>query len=129
MTTGGCYDSFDDMQRTNAAKYVLIAALAFLFIWFGVDKLIHPNTWIGWMPTWMDGLLGFEIGMWLSVVGVIEFVLGVLLLIPVRKVRIVATAIIILHLAFVVFQVGWNDIGIRDVALLGSAVSLLLLLL
>lgn len=81
------------------------------------------------MPSWMDGLLGLEVEMWMNIVGVAEFVLGVLLLIPYRKVQIVACSLIILHLLFVVFQVGWNDIGIRDIGLLGAAVSLLLLLL
>ncbi len=117
------------MQRTNAAKYVLIASLTFLFVWFGIDKLIHPATWIGWMPGWLDGFLGMDIELWLTVVGVIEFVLGVVLLIPHFKARIAAASIIILHLLFVIFQVGWNDIGVRDIAILGSAISLLLLLL
>ena len=117
------------MQRTNLAKYVLIASLAFLFVWFGVDKLLHPATWVGWMPGWMDGLLGMDMEVWLNVVGVTEFMLGILLLIPIQKVRLVTAGVIILHLLFVVFQVGWNDIVVRDIALLGSAVALLLLLL
>ena len=33
----------------------------------GIEKFVDPFTWIGWMPTWMDGLLGMPVATWLSV--------------------------------------------------------------
>jgi uncharacterized membrane protein YphA (DoxX/SURF4 family) len=117
------------MQRTDLAKYLLLGSLVLVFVYFGVDKLIHPNAWIGWMPLWLDELTGVDIEIWLYIVGVIEFILGVLLLLPFRKVRLAALAVIILHLLAVIVQIGWNDVAIRDIAMLANAGALMLLLL
>jgi hypothetical protein len=80
------------------------------------------------MPAWIDGLLGIGKDTWLKIFGVIELGLAVLLVIPIRRVRQVAAALIIFHLLGVLSQVGWNDVGVQDIGLLLSAVSLLLLL-
>lgn len=116
------------MDRKSLAKYILIAALVFVLGWFGVDKLRDPYFWATYLPLWMDGLFGIPGDSWIIGIGFFEMLLAVLLLIPVRRVRQVATVLIVLHLASVVSQTGLDDIGIRDIGLLISAVALLLLL-
>lgn len=116
------------MQRESYAKWLLIAGLAFVFGYFGIDKFVHPDIWIGWMPTWMDGLLGLNRDVWLNITGAAEVVIAVLLLIPVRVVQRAGAILVALHLIAVLTQVGWNDVGIRDIGLLLSAISLAFLL-
>ena len=116
------------MQRNNIALWLLIAAQVIVFGWFGIDKFLSPEIWIGWMPSWMDGLMGVPVENWLKVVGTLEMLFAVLLLMPYRRIRQVAAALIALHLMFVISQVGWNDIGVRDIGLLLGSLSLLVML-
>jgi uncharacterized membrane protein YphA (DoxX/SURF4 family) len=46
---------------TPLTRWILSIALAYVLIVFGVDKLLNPPNWIGWMPLWMDGLLGINV--------------------------------------------------------------------
>ncbi|MSR67965.1 hypothetical protein EXS65_04050 [Candidatus Peribacteria bacterium] len=112
------------MSRTAIARSILIIGIAFVFLYFGIEKFVHPNLWIVWMPDWMDGLLGLTLGSWLSIVGVTEIVIAVLLLVPVRIVRQVAIIAASLHLFGIVMEVGWNDVGVRDIGLMFMSVSL-----
>ena len=120
------------MQRQRIAQILLTIALVIVFGWFGIDKLIEPLLWRGFMPSWMDGLFGFPIDTWLVVVGVSEMALAILLLIPIRKVRLVGAALVALHLLVIITQLfvdaGWNDLVVRDIGLFFASVALLLLL-
>jgi uncharacterized membrane protein len=116
------------MDRKQLALYVLIAALAFVFGWFGIDKFLDPLVWVGFLPTWMDGLLGMPKETWLVIMGVIEIAFALMLIIPVRNVRRLGALLIVIHLLAIVWQVGWNDVAVRDIGLLLSSLSLLLLL-
>jgi len=116
------------MGRNDIARGLLIAALAFVFGAFGIWKFASPILWIGWIPLWMEGLLGLTRDTWLQVIGAIEIILAVLLLIPHRRLRQIAAILMALHLVAVLTQTGWNDITVRDTALLLSTFALLLLL-
>lgn len=115
------------MQRHSAAKFILIACLVFVFGYFGIDKLIHPDYWIGWIPEWM-GNFGLSRNAWLTVIGLTEALFAILLLIPVRRVQQAGAVLIALHLVAILTQVGWNDVGVRDIGLLLSSLALLFLL-
>ena len=106
------------MTRTTLSRWILLAGLAFVFLYFGIDKFVHPKIWIGWMPDRMDGLLGIGNDRWLSLIGATEIAIGVMLLIPIRIVQKVGTALAVLHLLGILTQVGWNDIAVRDIGLL-----------
>lgn len=116
------------MQRKTVAIILLALGLAFVFGAFGIGKFEDPLLWIGWMPAWMDGLLGLPQSTWLRIVGLTEILLALLLLIPVRTVQRVAAILMALHLLGVLTQTGWNDIAIRDIGLLLSSLALLFLL-
>lgn len=109
------------------AHGLLTAALLTVFLYFGIDKFSHPTIWIGFLPLWMNGLLGLSAELWLPLIGAVEILLALLLLFPVRKVRQVACILIALHLLAIITIVGWNDIGARDAALMLSALALLFL--
>lgn len=116
------------MQRQSLGIYTLIAGLVFVFAYFGIDKLVHPELWIGWIPMWMENLMGMPRETWLTVIGITEILLAVLLLIPKRIVRQTGAILIALHLVAILTQVGWNDIGVRDIGLLLSSIALFFLL-
>lgn len=116
------------MQRESYAKWLLIIGLAFVFGYFGIDKFVHPDIWIGWMPVWMEGLMGMTRETWLPVIGATEVLLAVMLVIPVRIIQRLGAILVALHLVAILTQVGWNDIGIRDMGLLLSSLALAFLL-
>lgn len=116
------------MQRTFASKLLLIIALAFVFGYFGIDKFVHPEFWLSWIPLWMEGLMGLSRDAWLTVIGLSEVVMAILLIIPVRKVQKIGAILIALHLVGILTQVGWNDIGVRDLGLLLADLALIFLL-
>lgn len=116
------------MQRKTYADLLLTAGLAFVFIYFGVDKFVHPQWWIGWMPEWMDGLLGLSNNAWMHITGVLEILFAVMLLIPVRIIRQSGAILCALHLVAVLTQTGWNDIAVRDIGLLLMSLGLFALM-
>lgn len=109
------------------AHGLLTAALLLVFLYFGIDKFFHPTIWLGFMPLWMDGLLGLTANAWLGVIGALEILFALFLIFPIRKVRQIGCILIALHLVGIVTIVGWNDIGVRDTGLLLAALALLFL--
>lgn|SRR3989338_278077 len=116
------------MERNALARYILLAELILIFGYFGIDKFIHPLIWIGWMPSWMDGLLGMSKNTWLQIVGAGEITMAVLLVVPVRLVRQIGATLVVLEVMGVLTQVGFNDMGARDLGIFLSALALLALL-
>lgn len=116
------------MQRCTVAKWLLILALVFVFGYFGIDKFVHPKTWILWLPDWMNNLGGLPLTSWLKLIAVAETLFAILLLIPIRAVQRVGVILITLHMLGILTQVGWNDIAVRDIGLMVSGIALLALL-
>ena len=110
------------------ARWILIASLVFVFLYFGIDKFVHPILWVGFLPLWMNGMMGIENDAWIIIIGVLEVVLALLLIIPVSIIRKIGTILIALHLLGIIWQVGWNDVAVRDIGLMLSAVALFFLL-
>lgn len=117
-----------DMERVTIVRWLLTAALVLVFGYFGIDKFLSPILWIGWIPPWMDGLLGLSREVWLKGVGIAEIVVAILLLVPHRRVRQAGAALAVVQLLGVLTQVGWNDVGARDAGLLLASVALFLLI-
>lgn len=115
------------MNSTGIARTALIIALGGVFLFFGIDKFIHPILWIGWIPPWLDGFI-FAKSTWLMIIGGTEAALGAALILSPRAIRRVICLLIILHLLMILSQVGINDVGVRDAGLLLSAVALWFLL-
>ncbi len=114
-------------RHVDRARLTLIAALAGVFFFFGIDKFLRPLLWIGWIPAWLDGFF-LQKSAWLQVIGASEIALALALLIPKRQIRTVACFLMIVQLIGVLSQVGFNDVFVRDAGLLLSAVALWFLL-
>ncbi len=80
------------------------------------------------MPSWLEGFAGLSRETWMQVTAILEIIFGLMVLIPHRNIRRLGALLMALHLVAVLTQTGWNDIAVRDIGLLMSAVSLLLLL-
>ncbi len=116
------------VKSKSAILWPLIAAQVIVFGYFGYAKFAEPIVWIGFLPTWMNGFLGLPKETWLSVIGIAEIIIAILVLLPVRTVRRFGAGLACLHLCAILTQVGWNDIGARDLGLLLGTIALFTLL-
>jgi uncharacterized membrane protein YphA (DoxX/SURF4 family) len=102
---------------------VLRFGLVALFLWFGLSQITNPSGWTSWLPTWTASLpiTGTTL---VLLNGVFETVLGVALAVGFWT-RIVA-ALLALHLFFIAYEIGYNDIGVRDFVLAITTTSVAL---
>lgn len=116
------------MARNRAALWVLTFSLAFVFGFFGVDKFVHPQLWVDWIPSWMDGLFQLSKDSWLLIIGAWEILTALFLLSTIRRLRQFACIIAVIQIIGVLTQAGFGDVFVRDLSILLSAVALFLLL-
>ena len=109
------------------ARRILILSLAFVFAYFGIDKFIHPAFWQGWIPSWLSGDFGLDALTWLKVIGSIEIATAVLIFQPFRLLRRLGCLLAVLQLIGILTQTGWNDIAVRDIALMAIAIAVWLI--
>jgi len=113
-----------------SAKYsylFLRLGLAAVFLWFGIDKFIHPNYWINaWLPQWFGQFLsgiGVSTMTFIYFQGVFETAIGLsfILNLFIKLFSFLAAIFLIL----VLLAIGLNEIIVRDLGLLGGVLSLL----
>lgn len=117
---------------------ILRLALAFVFLWFGINQLINQESFLGYVPQWlyphdiqmqhqhpmqfMHNIPTPSVHIILMANGIFETVAGILLLVGFYT-RI-AAFIAALHVLAIAFSLGYNDIAIRDVGLAIASFSL-----
>ena len=103
---------------------VLRFAIGAVFLWFGIDKWIHPDAWYGWIPAWLWPLLPLKPDTFLWLNGAFEFVVGVLFVGGrlLRPASVVAGA----FLFVITVTLGASEVTVRDTALIGSCLALFL---
>lgn len=111
-------------NQSEIARYapvVLRFGLAFLFLWFGISQITSPDSWTVWVPAWGNSIFGLGpvklviLNGWFEIAGGLLLALGLWT----RAVALVLS----LHLFFIAYEIGWNDIGIRDFALAVSTLA------
>ena len=102
------------------APIVLRFGLVFLFLWFGISQVTSPDSWTAWVPEWANTILGLGAVKIVLINGWFEIIGGTLLALGLWT-RWIAL-LLSLHLFFIAYEVGYNDIGVRDFVL---AVSVL----
>ena len=108
--------------RTWAPVLVRIA-MALVFLWFGINQLIEPRDFIGYLPGWTMSLPISASALVISN-GVFEIVFGGLLLFGLFA-RLSAM-LLSLHLFAIAFSLGYNDIAVRDIGLALATLSVAL---
>jgi len=111
------------IENQKYSTAIIRVGLALVLLWFGIDEIANPKNWFGFIPSWLTTSPTFNIENLIILNGILEIIVGVLLLIGFYT-RIVAF-IAALHLLFITIIVGYNEIGVRDFGLTLMAVSLI----
>jgi uncharacterized membrane protein YphA (DoxX/SURF4 family) len=115
-------------QSIRYSQLALRIGLAAVFVWFGVDKLMHPQYWLdAWMPQHVQAFvirLSVTPRDALNLLGIAE-VLIALSLVTGFFIRWFAACAIVFLLAVSVTH-GFSEVLIRDVGLIGALVALIL---
>lgn len=96
------------------APYLLRFALAGLFLWFGVSQVLDPSGWTAWLPEWTASLSLTPVQIVL-INGWFEIVFGAAL--AVGFLVQWSALILAIHTLFIAYEVGYNDIGVRDLTI------------
>ena len=114
------------IESLKYSNLFLRLGLAFVFIWFGIDKFIHPIYWINaWFPQSAADLLsnfGFDENSFMIAAAVFEILVGVSILSGIFIKFFTALAIIFLVVIFFFF--GFNEVLVRDIGLIGGLLAL-----
>jgi len=102
---------------------IIRISLALVLLWFGIDEIINPENWFGYIPGQLSYILPFSLETFIFLNGIFEIIIGVLLLSGFYT-RIVAF-VAALHLLSITIAVGYNDVSVRDFGLTLMAVSLI----
>ena len=130
---------FAEKNQKYSATIIRVG-IAFVLLWFGINQLVNPESFLGYMPHWLyphahDAQMQHEHPMQLmhnipipsahaAIMsnGIFETAAGILLLIGLFT-RVTAF-IAALHLLVIASFLGYNDIAIRDVGMAIMAASL-----
>jgi uncharacterized membrane protein YphA (DoxX/SURF4 family) len=98
------------------APIILRIGLAGVFLWFGINQIIDPSAWFGFIPQYALSLTGLTAATLVHYNALFEILAGTMLLFGLFT-RVVAF-ILFLHIFDIALTVGLNDsIGIRDLGL------------
>ena len=109
-------------RRAIYAQIVLRLGISIVFLWFGINQLIDPEKFMGYLPKAL--LLSTFASSIVLANGIFGTITGLLLAISLW-VRPVAL-IIAIHLIIVIIGLGYNDITVRDFGLLCATIAIFL---
>lgn len=113
------------MSHHDIGMYILRFGLAAVFLWFGLSQVTSPAEWVGWVPAWATSIIPVSAEVFVLANGTLEVVGGALLVAGfyLRP----AALVLALHLAIITFDIGYNEIGVRDFGLMMATLSLVFL--
>lgn len=105
------------------APLLLRIGLSLVFLWFGVNQLINPEAFLGYVPQWA---YNFPVSPPALIMGnaIFEIVFGTLLIFGMFT--RVSSLLLGLHLIGIMVGLGYNDIAVRDFGLMLAAFSVVL---
>ena len=106
-------------------ELVLRIGLAGTFTYSGINSLLNPTSWIGYIPQWIEGVPFLTRELFLTLHGSFEIILAIALLIGLYKKLV--TLLAFLSIAAIIIFSGIDDVTFRDFGLLAAAYALLLL--
>jgi uncharacterized membrane protein YphA (DoxX/SURF4 family) len=105
------------------APTFLRISMSVVILWFGIQQVTDPTSWLGFLPSWTTSLPISQIHL-VYFNGTFEIVFGTFLLLG-FYVRIVAL-LLALHLFDIAYVVGYDAIGVRDFGLALSTTAIFL---
>ena len=105
----------------NLASLFLRIGLGIVFFLFGFDKLQHPEHWIVFLPVYLSAL-PLSAYQFLRLQGIVECILGLHFFAGflIRFVSFFSACV----LALIIYTIGLDQAGIRDVGLFCASISL-----
>ena len=96
--------------------------LAAIYLYSGPDLIVNPQNWVGYLPEWFSGLLPVAPELYLKIQGIAELLMAVSFVsgIAVRWAALASA----LEMAGILLFYGIDSVSFRDLAILGSALSL-----
>ncbi len=110
-------------MRDTQALHILRVGLGITFLWIGVLIFRDPQFWGGFLQPWVVDLLPVPVESAMIGTAVLDFVMGLLLLVDVLT--WLAALLATLHLAIVLITVGIDVVTVRDIGLLAGALAIL----
>ena len=109
-------------KREDLCLLFFRIGLGGVFLYFGIDKFFRPLPWTKWIPEWFSALLPIDLFTFIYILGVVETIIGLMVLIGffTRSASAVAAAFLI----FLIASFGFNEIMIRDFGLMFLALGL-----
>ncbi len=90
---------------------VLQIGIGLVVVWFGLQQINDPESWVGYLPSFIKNLPISEIN-FVYLNGYFELIFGSLLMVGFYT-RIVSF-LLALHMAGIVYSLGYNEISVRD---------------
>ncbi|HLC74808.1 MAG TPA: DoxX family membrane protein [Candidatus Nanoarchaeia archaeon] len=109
-------------QYQRYAQPLTRLAIALVFLWFGINQIIVPENFIGYLPEFILAASYAKNIVLLN--GITELILGALLAIGLYTRAV--SAILCIHLFTIIISIGYNDIAVRDVGLMLVAFAIAL---
>ena len=106
------------------APVALRFGLSAVYLWFGISQITDADSWTVWVPNWAVSISGMNQTTIVLMNGWLETIAGILLAAGflTRWVALILTV----HMFVLVFEIGLNDIGVRDFGLAMATLSLFL---
>jgi len=113
----------------NTEKYTSLLirlGLSIVFLLFGIDKFIRPLFWSAFVPKFLSDIIPFSLNNFIYLIGIIETILGALILIGLftRVASILSAMHLLLIIISLAIPIGYNDIIVRDLGLFFMALTL-----
>ncbi|HSX15001.1 MAG TPA: DoxX family membrane protein [Candidatus Saccharimonadales bacterium] len=112
------------MQQSRTAKLLLRIGLASVFLYAAASATIHPNNWIGYLPSLLDSFGSREV--WLKVFSLLQVGLGLWLLSGWRT-KDAAWATMLMTAGIILANLHVFDVTFRDITIFFAAWALAVL--
>ena len=110
-------------MNEDVGKLLLRVGLGGVFLWFGIDKFVHPEIWVNYIPEWFPMIVSE--GLFINLLGIVESLIGFFVLVGFYSQF--AAGFAALMLIPIIFSLGYNEIMVRDVGLFFMAVGIVFL--
>ncbi len=111
-----------NIDKAAIGKALLRYGFVFVFLWFGINQLLHPGMWVGLIPGWITTVIGIPAQTFVIINGVAEVILAFALTFNIYTP--VVAFLLSLHLLSIAIDLKFNAVGIRDVGLAIAALAL-----
>ncbi len=109
-------------KYSKYSSVVLRFGLGAVLLWFGINEIINPAAWTGLLPSWISNILPLQTFIVFN--GSFEVILGLMLLAGIFT--RVAAVVFALHLANIIYLLGYDAIAVRDFGLMLASIALAL---